>query len=153
MLGKKLEARYATINDVVVELKYLQGRIEFETELDRKSPLNKQTEEPTVMIPSTTNPVSGPAIDSASARADEGFWVAVLPFKVRDADPDVAVLADGLSEEIVTGLSRFRYLSVVTSTSAVRLKGETEDEPPLAPNSVRATCWKEASAREVPSFE
>ena len=132
MLGKKLEARYATINDVVVELKYLQRRIEFETELDRKSPLNKRTEEPTVMIPSTTNPISGPAIDSASARADEGFWIAVLPFKVRDADPEVAVLADGLTEEIVTGLSRFRYLSVVTSTSAVRLKGETQDELSVA---------------------
>ena len=124
MLGKKLEARYATINDVVVELKYLQRRIEFEKELDRKSPLNKQTEDRTVMKPST---FSGPAIDSASARADEGFWVAVLPFKIRDEDPAVAVLADGLSEEIVTGLSRFRYLSVVTSTSAFRLKGETED--------------------------
>jgi len=59
---------------------------------------------------------------------EEGFWVAVLPFKVRDTDPEVVVLADGLSEEIVTGLSRFRYLSVVTSPSAMRLKGETEDE-------------------------
>jgi non-specific serine/threonine protein kinase len=65
---------------------------------------------------------------SSETRAVEGFRVAVLPFKVRDADPDVSVLAEGLSEEISTGLSRFRYLSVVTSTSAVRVKGETEDE-------------------------
>ena len=47
-------------------------------------------------------------------RGEEGFWIVVLPFKVRDEDPAVAALADGLSEEIVTGLSRFRYLSVVT---------------------------------------
>jgi non-specific serine/threonine protein kinase len=65
---------------------------------------------------------------SSETRADEGFWIGVLPFKVRDDDPAVAVMAGGLSEEIVTGLSRFRYLSVVTSTSAVRLKGQTEDE-------------------------
>ncbi|HZM99793.1 MAG TPA: protein kinase, partial [Pyrinomonadaceae bacterium] len=66
-----------------------------------------------------------------ATRRDEGFWIAVLPFKVRDADPDVSVLGDGLSEEIVTGLSRFRYLSVVTSTSAIRLKGEIENEQAL----------------------
>src|SRR4030095_13359820 len=64
-------------------------------------------------------------------RGNEGFWIAVLPFKVRDADPDVGVLGDGLSEEIVTGLSRFRYLSVVTTASAGSLKGETEDDRAL----------------------
>jgi len=64
-------------------------------------------------------------------RGDEGFRIDVLPFKVRDADPSVEVLADGLSEEIVTGLSRFRYLSVVTSTSAARQKAKTEDERTL----------------------
>ena len=64
-------------------------------------------------------------------RGDEGFRIAVVPFKVRDADPDVAVLADGLSEEIVTGLSRFRYLSVVTTSSSPRLKGETEEDSAL----------------------
>ena len=39
--------------------------------------------------------------------------------------------ADGLGEEITTGLSRFRYLSVVASASAARLKGETGDERTL----------------------
>ena len=63
--------------------------------------------------------------------AEEGFWVAVLPFKARDEDPAVAALADGLSEEIVTGLSRFRYLSVVASASPASLKEETGDERAL----------------------
>jgi TolB-like protein len=39
--------------------------------------------------------------------------------------------ADGLGEDITTGLSRFRYLSVVASASASRLKGETGDERAL----------------------
>ena len=39
--------------------------------------------------------------------------------------------ADGLGEEITTGLSRFRYLSVVASASAARLKGEAGDERAL----------------------
>ena len=46
-------------------------------------------------------------------RADEGFWVAVLPFKYGGADASLTALAEGLTEEIVTGLSRFSYLRVI----------------------------------------
>ncbi|HVG36314.1 MAG TPA: serine/threonine-protein kinase, partial [Thermoplasmata archaeon] len=75
-------------------------------------------------VPSGAREIARPA-------ASEGFWVAVLPFKYGGANADLAALADGLSEEIVTGLSRFRYLSVVASASAARLKGETGDERTL----------------------
>ncbi len=68
--------------------------------------------------------------DSGAERAGEGFWVAVLPFKYGGAE-DLAALADGLAEEIAAGLSRFRYLSVVSSVSAARLKGEAGDERAL----------------------
>ncbi len=60
------------------------------------------------------------ASDSGAARADEGFWVAVLPFKSSGASPELAALADGLSEEIVTGLSRFSYLRVIALSSTSR---------------------------------
>jgi adenylate cyclase len=80
---------------------------------------------------SKTLPIRVAAYKPKATRAGKGFWIAIVPFKVRDADPATVVLADGLSEEIVTGLSRFRYLSVVTTTSAVRRKGETEDDRTL----------------------
>ena len=60
------------------------------------------------------------AADSGAARADEGFWVAVLPFKAQGASPDVAALAEGLTEDIVTGLSRFSYLRVIARSSTSR---------------------------------
>jgi len=40
----------------------------------------------------------------ASARREEGFWVAVLPFKYPGANTDLSALAQALSEDIVTGL-------------------------------------------------
>ena len=40
------------------------------------------------------------------------------PFKYTGSDADVAALAEGLSEEIVTGLSRFSYLRVVARGAA-----------------------------------
>ena len=58
-----------------------------------------------------------PTAVSGAARADEGFWVAVLPFKVAGSNSDLAALAGGLTEDIVTGLSRFSYLRVIARGS------------------------------------
>ena len=57
------------------------------------------------------------AAGSGAVRADEGFWVAVLPFKYSGASADLAALAEGLTEDIVTGLSRFSYLRVIARSS------------------------------------
>ena len=47
-----------------------------------------KTEAQTQMIGSATpGRISAAAIDSGVARADEGFWVAVLPFKYRGQPP------------------------------------------------------------------
>jgi TolB-like protein len=58
--------------------------------------------------------------DSGAARADKGFWLAVLPFEYRGANADLTALAEGLGEEIVTGLSRFSYLRVIARISTSR---------------------------------
>jgi TolB-like protein/Flp pilus assembly protein TadD len=73
-------------------------------------------------------PVQAPArAGSGPSRADEGFWVAVLPFKHRGANADLAALAEGISEEIVTGLSRFSYLRVVSSSSTSKHAADSGD--------------------------
>ncbi len=81
-----------------------------------------------------TRPASAPAlttggsrITSADARADEGFWVALLPFKYTGASAELKSLADGLSEEIVTGLSRFSYLRVIARGSTAKYSTESSD--------------------------
>ncbi len=67
------------------------------------------------------------APDSGAARADEGFWVAVLPFKYSGGNADLASLADGLSEDVVTGLSRFSYLRVIARGSTTKYSSESGD--------------------------
>ncbi len=81
------------------------------------------------MASTATRSESRPVVeaDSGAARADDGFWVAVLPFKYTGASPDLATLAEGLSEEIVTGLSRFSYLHVIARGSALRQASESAD--------------------------
>jgi TolB-like protein/Flp pilus assembly protein TadD len=88
----------------------------------------------------TSTTRTGGAKDSGSARADEGFWVAVLPFKCAGASSELKALADGLSEEVATGLSRFSYLRVIARGSTAKYSGESGD--------VRA-IGKELGARYV----
>ena len=65
--------------------------------------------------------------DSGAARADQGFWVAVLPFKYSGNNQDLKALAEGLSEEVVTGLSRFSYLRVITRGSTAKYSSDFGD--------------------------
>ena len=62
-------------------------------------------------------PVAG---DSGAARTDEGFWVAALPFRYCGSNADLTALAEGMTEDIVTGLSRFSYLRVIARSSTLR---------------------------------
>ena len=80
-------------------------------------------------VPEKLRQAKGRPAPPVAARGEE-LWVAVLPFK-SSGDAEMESFADGLGEEITTGLSRFRYLSVVASASAARLKGETGDERAL----------------------
>ena len=58
---------------------------------------------------------------------DQGFWVAVLPFIYRGDNSDLTALAEGLTEDIVTGLSRFSYLKVMARSSTSRFASESVD--------------------------
>jgi serine/threonine protein kinase len=70
-----------------------------------------------------THSVTGVAVAS---RADE-LWVAVLPFKSPSGDSEMEELADGLTEDVTTRLTRFSYLHVVARNSALRYKGQAAD--------------------------
>ena len=72
-------------------------------------------------------PAALKASDFGSVHTDEGFWVAVLPFKYGGADASLTALAEGLTEDIVTGLSRFSYLRVIARGSTLRYTDQATD--------------------------
>jgi TolB-like protein len=93
------------------------------------------------LAPAKTSTTRGVATaDSGAARADEGFWVAVLPFKYSGGNAELTALAEGLTEDTVTGLSRFSYLRVITQSSTSRSANQAVD--------IRA-AGKELGARYV----
>jgi serine/threonine protein kinase len=76
-------------------------------------------------VTSTSRTAPPPA--SGAIHPEEGFWVAVLPFKYKGAEAGLEALAEGITEEIVTGLSRFSYLRVIARTSTARYSSESGD--------------------------
>jgi TolB-like protein/predicted Ser/Thr protein kinase len=62
-----------------------------------------------------------------AVREDEGFWVAVLPFKYTGANADLNALAEGLTDDVVTGFSKFSYLRVIARSSTARYASERVD--------------------------
>src|SRR5262245_32932826 len=53
--------------------------------------------------------------------------IAVLPFTNMSGDPEQEYFADGMVEDIITGLSRFRWLFVIARTSSFTYKGRAVD--------------------------
>jgi TolB-like protein/Flp pilus assembly protein TadD len=95
----------------------------------------------TAAVTSGANSVAtGSGASRPAVREDEGFWVAVLPFKYIGANADLHALADGLTDDIITGMSRFSYLRVISRSSTARYAEKALD--------VRAAA-KELGARYV----
>lgn len=53
--------------------------------------------------------------------------IAVLPFQNMSGDPEQEYFADGMAEDIITGLSRFQSLLVIARNSSFAYKGKSVD--------------------------
>jgi TolB-like protein len=110
-LQKKPDDRFSTARDAAAALRDL-----------RSGPSSLST---ALAEPRAATAAAAPS--TGSRRRDEGFWVAVLPFTHRGSDPAVEALAEGLSEDILTGLARFSYLQVISHSSALKHASEAVD--------------------------
>ena len=55
--------------------------------------------------------------------------IVVLPFTNLSSDPDDEYFADGLTDEIITDLSKLTALRVISRNSAMLLKDTKKDRP------------------------
>ncbi|HZP68593.1 MAG TPA: winged helix-turn-helix domain-containing protein [Pseudolabrys sp.] len=83
--------------------------------------------------------VEAPARPPAAVRSDAPAPVAsgkaaiaVLPFHNISGDPEQEILADGITEDVINGLSRQQWFSVVDRNSTFACKGGTVDVRRLA---------------------
>lgn len=74
--------------------------------------------------------------------------IAVLPFDNMSSDPEQEHFADGIAEDIITVLSRFRYFSVIARNSTFTYKGQAVDIKQIA-QELDATHVIEGSVRRA----
>ncbi len=63
----------------------------------------------------------------ADPRTESRPSVAILPFANMSADPDAEYFSDGLAEEIINALTKFKELRVAARTSSFSFKGKNVD--------------------------
>jgi adenylate cyclase len=77
-----------------------------------------------VLEPSVDGPAPGGEVDLALPDKPS---IAVLPFVNMSGDPDQEFFADGMAEEIITALSRYRWFFVIARNSSFAYKGQSPD--------------------------
>ena len=86
------------------------------------APGDSVTHEPTTAITADGMPA-----EAALVPLPSGPTVAVLPFTNMSGDPEQEFFSDGLSEDIITKLSRFKDLFVIARNSTFQYKGKAVD--------------------------
>ena len=77
-------------------------------------------------IEAETSPTGTP-VGGLSLPLPDKPSIAVLPFQNMSGDPEQEYFADGMVEEIITALSRIRWLFVIARNSTFTYKGQTVD--------------------------
>jgi TolB-like protein/class 3 adenylate cyclase len=81
----------------------------------------------TAPLGSTSAPPTSPASEAWALALPEKPSIAVLPFDNMSNDPEQDYFADGLVEDIITALSRFKSLFVIARNSSFTYKGRSVD--------------------------
>lgn len=80
-----------------------------------------------IQIAERATPSNTPAAGKMERAASERPSIAVLPFVNMSGDPEQEYFADGISEDIITGLSKLRWFFVIARNSSFIYKGKAID--------------------------
>ena len=81
---------------------------------------------PHASIASPASPANVDTPEAAAAVFGNRPAVAVLPFENRSDDPEHAIFADGLAEDLIGRLSAWRYFPVIARASSFQYRGDVD---------------------------
>ncbi|MBS0381980.1 MAG: TIR domain-containing protein [Proteobacteria bacterium] len=160
------EARDAAERGILVPVRFDQARLPIDVRALHTTDLDDWGENPAsasaqaclqalgTMIAHAAGPaaVAGKAgatkTTAEAARQAPRFSICVLPFANMSGDPDQEYFSDGITEDIITDLSKVSALRVVSRNTAFRHKGENVDISKLA-SDLNVTHVLEGSVRKA----
>jgi adenylate cyclase len=98
-------------------------------------------------LPGTASAILRPSAAAADAGPSRAT-VCVLPFANMSGDPEQEYFSDGITEDIITDLSKVSALSVIARNSAFVYRGQHVDVPKVA-RELKASHVLEGSVRKV----
>ena len=158
------EAREAAERGILVPLRFEQARLPMDVRAIHTTDLDDWGEDPAsppaqeflralaTMIARTQAAQSAKAGAGAAAApaAEESarFTICVLPFANMSGDPEQEYFSDGITEDVITDLSKISALAVISRNSAFMYKDKHVDIPKLA-RELKATHVLEGSVRKA----
>jgi len=158
------EARDAAERGLLVPVRFDQARLPIDVRAIHTTDLDDWGEDASnpvlheclnalaAMIARTTaaqgaNTGSASAAQAASKEAAR-FSICVLPFVNMSGDPEQEYFSDGITEDIITDLSKISALSVISRNGSFMYKGKQVDIPQVARN-LKVTHVLEGSVRKA----
>ena len=158
------EARDAAERGLLVPVRFDQARLPIDVRAIHTTDLDDWGEDASnpvlheclnalaAMIARTTaaqgaNAGSASAAQAASKEAAR-FSICVLPFVNMSGDPEQEYFSDGITEDIITDLSKISALSVISRNGSFMYKGKQVDIPQVARN-LKVTHVLEGSVRKA----
>ena len=157
------EAREAAERGVLVPVRFEQARLPMDvraihtTDLDGwgDNPANAQAQEFLralgVMIArsqAAQAAKSASASESSSGKDSARYTICVLPFVNMSGDPEQEYFSDGITEDIITDLSKVSALGIISRNSAFMYKGKHVDIPKVA-RELKVSHVLEGSVRKA----
>ena len=158
------EAREAAERNILVPVRFEQARLPMDVRAIHTTDLDDWGEDPGspqaqeflralgAMIARTQASQSGKAgAASAPAAMDADparFTICVLPFANMSGDPEQEYFSDGITEDIITDLSKVSALGIISRNSAFMYKDKHVDIPKVA-RELKASHVLEGSVRKA----
>jgi adenylate cyclase len=98
-------------------------------------------------------PVNAATTHHPAEEAPARLSICVLPFANMSGEPEQEYFSDGISEDIITDLSKVSTLAVTARNTAFTFKGKHDDIAQVSRGSSRsATCSRAACARPASAY-
>jgi len=156
------EARDAAERGILVPVRFDQARLPIDVRAIHTTDLDGWREDPAhpaiqeclhalgSMIASAPNDVGEVTKGAASAAGKTAprFSICVLPFVNMSGDPEQEYFSDGITEDILTDLSKISALSIISRNGSFLYKGKQVDIPQIA-RDLNVTHVLEGSVRKA----